>query len=453
MKRSFSSHSNFLFDQSPERNVKSLVAARSLMAMKYSPFSHLCSNTQSYILSYLEPQDILKFGVTCRESYLVSRSPFLWCKIEIRNAELISVKEICQLVHRSCPHSQPLTRLMLSASEDAIVSSCNCTLASGICSFCRQANGTSHLFALSPPSSSPSSLSHRQPLEVIASTSLHLRSLQNLQFSQIPCLTSQTFSLFLRFTPHLLSISIANNIDVNLIIQSIALSCPQLLSLSFNYVDVLNFESHDSALDYPLLSVQVSQELVRCCPHLKFIRLCHYTIDEDGASEILNLPQIESADLSDNECLLGEFLSNIPSKWPLLNSLILRDCLEIEDEHTSAFALQLAQGGCPLLSYVDCSCQWSFYNASLLFKPVREQLQKYRGLSETSEGGVGLTGAAIRWREDQCEIEGFGVDPEDGVDIHHLEMERIRSHSICSNSGIGLPDLTSAHCVDGEEYS
>lgn len=52
------------------------------------------------------------------------------------------------------------------------------------------------------------------------------------------------------------------------------------------------------------------------------------------------------------------------------------------------------------------------------------------------------TGVPIRWREDQCEINGYGVDPEDGIDTHHIEMdnnifnlaglERIRSYSICS---------------------
>jgi hypothetical protein len=427
-----------------------MVVAPSISTIRYSPLSRLCSNTQSHVLSFLEPKDIINFGATCQESYLVSRSPFLWCKIDLKNAELISLKEICQLVHRSCPQTQPLTRLTLTASADAMMCSCNCTLSSGICSFCSQANRTYHPFvsSLSPPSP------HRQPVDDLDPVSLHLHSLQNLQCSQIPCLTSQAFSSLLRFTPHLLSISLANNIDVNLIIQSIALSCPQLLSLSFSYVDVLNFGSHDSALDYPLLTVEVSQKLVRCCPLLKFIRLSHYTIDEEGAREILNLPQIESADLSDNESLLGEFLSSIPSKWPRLNSLILRDCLEIEDEHISAFALQLAQGGCPLLSYVDCSCQWSFYQASLLFKPARDELQKYRGLA-VAEGEIERTGTPIRWREDQCEIEGFGVDPEDGVDIHHLEMERIRSHSICSNLGITLPDLSLSvdSVVDGEDQS
>lgn len=179
------------------------------------------------------------------------------------------------------------------------------------------------------------------------------------------------------------------------------------------------------------------------------------------------------------------FLSHIPIKWPKLKSLILRDCTELEDEFVSSFAMSLAFGGCPSMSYIDCSCQWSFYNTSLLFKSVKDELNKLRGIFDNDndwriniltnnrsndendnnnsnsndnnnndinqyQSDINIlhqekTGISIRWREDQCEMNDYGVDPEDGVDIHseidnngfHTSvMERLRSHSICSSSDI-----------------
>jgi hypothetical protein len=418
----------------------------------------LCENIQSYILSFLDSNDIISYGQTCTEFYDLSKLPHLWCNIRLNHAKYLPLYQLSQFILRSCPKIQPLKQLILlgnefnsltpsssssslsdslsSSSSSLSFSSCHCTL-SEICDSCKTIS----------PSSASLDLSH---------LSSHLHSLQNLQFTQIQCLNSLTFSSLLSHTPNLLSISIENNIDVNLIIHSIAISCPHLLSLSFNYIDVLTFESDESALEYPLLTSHTSHELVLGCPLIKLLRICHYTIDDEGVQELLNLPHIESVDFSDNESLHGEFLTQIPSKWPQLRSLIFRDCLEIEDEHVSTFASRVAQGGCPLLCYVDCSCQWSFYHTSLLSPTVKEELKKFRGtvvsysLEEsfptTPQKKFSLipilpTGVPLRWREDQCEIEGFGVDPEDGVELHHLENERMRSYSICSNSDVFNPEI------------
>jgi hypothetical protein len=419
----------------------------------------LCENIQSYILSYLDSNDIISYGQTCTELHHLSKLPHLWCNIHLSRAKYLSLQQLSQFILRSCPKIQPLKQLILlgnnefnsltpsssssSLSYDDLLSSsssppltlstsCHCTL-SEICDFCK---------TISPSSTSPPSAS----LD-LSRLSSHLHSLQDLQFTQIQCLNSSTFYSLLSHTPRLLSISIENNIDVNLIIHSIASSCPQLLSLSFNYIDVLTFDTDESALEYPLLSSAASHELVLGCPLIKFLRLCHYTIDDEGVRMLLNLSHVESVDFSDNESLHGEFLTQIPVKWPQLRSLIFRDCLEIEDEHVSAFALRVAQGGCPFLCYVDCSCQWSFYQTSLLFPPVREELNKFRGPAAVAVATAAVTpphlsltsihllptGVPLRWREDQCEIEGFGVDPEDGVELHHFENERLRSHSLCGN--------------------
>lgn len=413
----------------------------------------LCENIQSYILSYLDSNDIISYGQTCTQLYSMSKLPHLWCNIHLHHAKYLPLDQLSQFILRSCPKIQPLKNLILIGSEShqsltpsssqtslssssssastPSLSSCHCTL-SETCDYCR---------TISPSSSLD--LSH---------LSSHLHSLQNLQFTQIQCLTSVTLSSFLSYTPNLLSISIENNTDVNLIIHSIAISCPHLISLSFSYIDVLTFESDESAVDYPLLTSNISRELALGCPLIKLLRLCHYTLDDEGVQELLNLAHVESVDFSDNESLHGEFLTQIPLKWPQLRSLIFRDCLEIEDEHVSMFASRVAQGGCPLLCYVDCSCQWSFYQTSLLFPTVKAELNKFRGAAVTysSESSphqktipILPTGVPLRWREDQCEIEGFGVDPEDGVEIHHYENERLRSYSICSSSGpeICLPNL------------
>jgi hypothetical protein len=184
-----------------------------------------------------------------------------------------------------------------------------------------------------------------------------------------------------------------------------------LEAFSFNYVNALSLLV---PFDYPPLTPVTGKGLAASCPFITSIKFCHYAIDEEGVREILKLPAVIEADFSDNESLHGIFLLDIPFCWPLLRSLTVRDCTEVEEEHVSSFGTMIANGACSDLTYADFSCQWAFFNTSLLHKSIRDNLMRYRG--SVLIPGDARTGAILRWREDQCEIDGFGVDPEDGVD-------------------------------------
>eukprot|EP00602_Paraphysomonas_sp_CaronLab_P006375 CAMPEP_0185027460 /NCGR_PEP_ID=MMETSP1103-20130426/12525_1 /TAXON_ID=36769 /ORGANISM="Paraphysomonas bandaiensis, Strain Caron Lab Isolate" /LENGTH=260 /DNA_ID=CAMNT_0027561467 /DNA_START=752 /DNA_END=1534 /DNA_ORIENTATION=+ len=222
--------------------------------------------------------------------------------------------------------------------------------------------------------------------------------------------------------PQLRCVTVSHNVDVNALVGSVAASCPLLEKISFSYVNVLSF-NREGVFEHPLLQPDVGRSLAKGCPRLKSVCFRHYTIDEEGVQAVLHLPEVREADFSDNESLHGLFLVDIPSRWPRLRELTLRDCTEVEDEHVAAFAFLLTQGGCPELNYIDLSCQWAFFNTSFLPVAAREELARTREVPYGVEEDRALAGAVLRWREDQCEVEGFGVDPEDGIDTMELVQE------------------------------
>ena len=148
---------------------------------------------------------------------------------------------------------------------------------------------------------------------------------------------------------------------------------------------------------------RVANKWVTSCPRLRVLRLRHCAVEETTVTDLLGFKRIEEADFSDNESILGYFLELIPLHWPSVKSLVFRDCTELQEENVVSLVRLLINGGCPHLSYIDLSCQWSFYHDSLLDERVKEQLLTARPY--------------LTLREDQCDYAGiFGIDPNAGID-------------------------------------
>jgi hypothetical protein len=228
----------------------------------------------------------------------------------------------------------------------------------------------------------------------------------------------------LRDASMLLKIDFANDMDVNLVLGIISRNCPALEDISFRYTHVLEFEEQKQ--NHPLMLPATAKQLVASCPNVKKLRFCHYVLDEDCAQELLSFADISEADLSDNENLTGVFLLSVLERWTLLEKLVLRDCTELDHDCVHGFADALtvmrptpqSQGVpnvaeafeptmeftyCPHLACLDFSCQWSFIGDSLISEELLARLGTVRG-------------PGFCWREDQCDVVGFGVDPDAGID-------------------------------------
>jgi hypothetical protein len=177
---------------------------------------------------------------------------------------------------------------------------------------------------------------------------------------------------------------------------------------------------------------RIAIKWISSCPKLRVLRLRHCAVDESTAADLLGFQCIEEADFSDNESILGYFLELIPFHWPNLKSLALRDCTELQDENVLIMVKLLVDGGCPNLSYIDLSCQWSFYCDSLLEATVKDELLLARPL--------------LTWREDQGEFAGkFGVDPNAGIDsVSNFDEEACNADDLDSDDGQTDCDISSS---------
>jgi len=411
---------------------KKRVCCRDMHGMQpMSPISRVCSSVMAHILTYLQPRDIENFGETCREHKRISTNSVLWTNLSLDYANDINVQAIFNLIKRTAPGVQPLMNMSISGYTETdrdVDHMCNCIVGE-ICAICTASRDSGQSNRLNDAStqicalgsnSQNGSCSRCQDVEALQP---YLSKLQSLKLEQIGCVSACFLRGVLLQSPQLRTVTVSQNIDVNILVGSVATSCPLLEKISFSYMNVTS-SNGEGMFDHPLLQPEVGLSLAEGCPLLKCVRLRHYTIDEDGVQAVLHLPRVEETDFSDNESLHGMFLTDIPSRWPGLRTLTLRDCTGMEDEHVAAFAFLLAQGGCPELAYVDVSCQWAFFNTSLLHKAAREELEKRREVPDPrANDGRAPAGAVLRWREDQCEVEGFGVDPEDGIDTMELMQE------------------------------
>jgi hypothetical protein len=272
----------------------------------------------------------------------------------------------------------------------------------------------------------------------------------------------------LRDASMLLKIDFANDMDVNLVLGIISRNCPALEDISFRYTHVLEFEEQKQ--NHPLMLPSTAKQLVASCPNVKKLRFCHYVLDEDCAQELLSFTDIREADLSDNENLTGVFLLSVLERWTLLEKLVLRDCTELDHDCVHGFADALtvlrpvpqlgdiseSSGAveptmeftyCPHLACLDFSCQWSFIGDSLISEELLARLGTVRG-------------PGFCWREDQCDVAGFGVDPDAGIDsidltsdgAHHLDQIDV-SIGIIPTSAIAAIEQTAAEMSGGYALS
>jgi len=201
---------------------------------------------------------------------------------------------------------------------------------------------------------------------------------------------------------NLTTIDISHSMNVNHFISCVSENCPLLKSLSFKYIHALSYGKVTPLL-FPVLHPDNADTLALKCPELHSLRFRYYCIAEESIRRlILRLPKIQYVDLSDNEFLHGFFLSTVPSYWPRLQTLLLRNCTELEDRPIATFVHGLINGENPVLTCLDLSCQWSFVGDSLVEVGLKEKLLIER--------------PHFIWKEDQCVIPGFGVDPEAGVE-------------------------------------
>lgn len=224
-------------------------------------------------------------------------------------------------------------------------------------------------------------------------------------------LSACPFNTILQSSRNLRKLDIVNDLDVNLVMSGLAANCPNISDIRFKYNHGLDFEA-SFRQSHPLLRPEVAQAFVASCPNVQYISLCHYTVDEDCVRCLLELRHVLEADFSDNENLSGAFLVSLPTHWVYLRKLKMRDCTELDNDYVQMFASMLGQhyGGlmkyCHSLLVADFSCQWAFHGDSLIGEGSRNALSK--------------RSASFIWREDQCEISGFGVDPHTGVEgIEH----------------------------------
>lgn len=356
--------------------------------------STLCSirkldmNSTLEVMSFLNHKDLMNLGAVSREYASLTRHPSLWRDIKINKMKELSVPDLVRLMSLTTD-KMPLNSIVLSGPvttgcycrESTVCESCSslarCT-SDSTCVVCES------LAALKPKMGKLTSL-----------------TVQNVKFQSCP------FNTMLRTCNNLKKLDILNDLDVNLVISGLAANCPLLTDIRFKYSHYLEFDA-SFRQSHPLLRQQVAERFVSACPGVKHISFCHYTIDEDCARCLLQLKHVIDADFSDNENLSGAFLVALPTKWVKLRKLVMRDCTELDNDYVQTFASMLLQnyGGilkyCQKLAVADFSCQWAFHDDSLIGDGIRAALSSVR--------------ASFRWREDQCEVPGFGIDPESGID-------------------------------------
>ena len=230
-----------------------------------------------------------------------------------------------------------------------------------------------------------------------------LCSVQDIGLSRAYWLSSCSLKTMLSGCSQLQTLSIAHNIDINHLVSCLSSFCPLLKSFTFRYLQ--NITPEDYLTNHqPTLKPIVAGKWAEKCSNMRLISLRNGSVSESSAAQLVNFPSIEEVDLSNNECLLGNFLEQLPRCWPGIKRIVMRDCTQLQEDCVATFAGLLMHGGCPHLEFVDWSCQWAFRGVSLLSDVLTKEV-----LIEARPRLV--------WREDQCdESMYFGIDPDDGIE-------------------------------------
>lgn len=372
------------------------------------------------ILSHLEHPDILRFGLTCKENLMLISHARLWTVVHIKNARMMDIRGLKKIISHSST-AMPLKSLAIRTAKCCV---CEGRGASIACRNCAHVDTTTECV----------DGQHCDSCVTLEPVLHKLSYLRNLIVEGMQCLSLCPFKAVLRSATHLTRLDFTNDCDINIVVPTVARACKHLEGLTFRYIHILDHDVRPRR-SHPVLHPDVAHELVVGCPLLKQLRLCHYTVNEESVYTLLGLAEVEDVDLSDNEGLRGMFLQSVPEKWKKLRRLVLRDCTELNHDCVNHFANELIHRRsdeeflhCTHLHLVDVSCQWAFFGDSLIDADVLSQLRTFRG-------------STLRWREDQCEIEGFGVDPDAGVDnIDHDELEGLEETEVLAEYGDSSDD-------------
>lgn len=366
-------------------------------------------NSMLEILSFLDPTDIVRVGAVCQEYSKLVRHPSLWKKLSIENVYSLDMSGLSKFLSYTTD-KLPLTSISLKSPT--VTAGCCCgesTLCGSCCSV-----------GICAPGSMCSKCKVMDPMKS------KLTKLKSLRIHNVSFLSSCPFNTMLQSCSRLTKLDILNDLDVNLVVSGLAANCPQLIEIKFKYSHALDFGT-TFRQSHSLLRPQVAETFVSSCPNVQYVSFSHYTVDEDCVRCLLELEHVLEADFSDNENLSGAFLVSLPTRWVNLQKLVMRDCSELDDDFVHTFASMLSHNCsgtlkyCHNLVYADFSCQWAFHGHSFIGDGCRSALRSMRGDS-------------LKWREDQCEVPDFGIDPESGIDGIEADEDDIFEHLMSESS-------------------
>ena len=374
-------------------------------SMRRLSFYSSCQNLDDHcileILSYLDNASVLKFGSVNKSISVLSKHPSLWTNVKIHQSDPIAFKFLSCLAQRTGNnlHLNILSVVKVGRSHNNfpnILPTAECCPQEGYLAPISSAVTQKSALLNSNIRKKKDSIGLCANCKILFESQESLRSLKELQLSKLIGFTECSFSLVLSICTKLVDISVNLCIDVNFAVDCISMHCPCLERISF-----LQIEKIGSEPDYNgnLLSYSSAERLAARCPELRTLKFTNYCLNEDSVSALVeNTNRVEEADLSVHEDLMGNFLHLISTRWIALKSLTVRDCPQLNDSDVVAFVQSLCSQPqlCPNLSLLDFSCQWSYSNQSLLDDVTKLELRLRR--------------PQIKWREDQCSIQGFGID-------------------------------------------
>lgn len=374
-------------------------------------------NSMLEVLSFLDQSDLARCGATSKEMAAFSQHPSLWKHINISDVRSLDVPGLSRLIMNTTA-KLPLNSISLTGPE---TTGCYCR-ESTVCKNCSEVSRCQ-------------SASTCSTCECLVPIKPKLAKFKSFTIHNVRFLTSCPFNTMLQSCSALMKLDIMNDLDVNIVVSALAANCPLLTDIRFKYPHALDFDA-GFRQSHPLLRPQVAEAFVASCSRVKHISFCHYAVDEDCARCLLELEHVVEADFSDNENLSGAFLVELPTKWANLRRLVMRDCTELDNDYVQNFASMLLQsyGGqlryCRDLRVADFSCQWAFHGDSFVGEGTHRALPVVR--------------PSFRWREDQCEVPGFGIDPDSGIDGIEDEDE-LHEFSLQDTSGYSDGDGDLAH--------
>ena len=357
------------------------------------PFSCLITS-----LSYLDQDTLLIAGLVCTSFQECSKHPSLWTTIVIQRSQTKGLSTLMNFIQRTSSNL-PLQKLSLvDTSSDYwdLPNVCYCT-PKKYCSICCSSKGI-------VPQVAGTENYCCQDCNKLLKLEDKFNQIKEFRLIRASWFHLPSLQLVLKSSKYLKTIEISQNININIFINYLSSCCPALENLSFEYKDAAQLFEKQMNLKQ-IMNPSMADILCQKCPLLRRIRFSNYCITEDSINKLVsNLHDVEFADFSSNENVLGSFLFRVPNQWPGLRELSLRDCTELEDFHIISFLHKLANNDweCRHLEVLDISCQWSYVNQSLLDAFTTQKLIHFR--------------PGLLVREDQCQLEGYGVDPSEGLD-------------------------------------